>query len=226
MGAHSKSPLASSNAQDTAPARWHVLVWHSFSVSAGRLALGIGGIALVVVLALGISQALKGTSAPPKQTTLSATAIARRLDGAPPPLAALHRQANQILPGARKGLKARLAALRGHPAVVNIWAAWCGPCRAEMPVMQQVSLDMGKQVAFVGVDMKDNREAAATFLRKIPVTYPSYEDSSGQVYNDEKLVGVPSTLFFDKDGKQTFVHQGPYFQRADLVDDIRKYALQ
>jgi cytochrome c biogenesis protein CcmG, thiol:disulfide interchange protein DsbE len=93
-------------------------------------------------------------------------------------------------------------------------------------VMQRVSIDMGKQVAFVGVDMKDNREAAATFLRKIPVTYPSYEDPSGQVYNAERLVGVPSTLFYDAEGKQTFVHQGPYFQRADLVDDIRRYALQ
>jgi cytochrome c biogenesis protein CcmG/thiol:disulfide interchange protein DsbE len=201
-------------------------VWHSFPVSAGRLALGLGGIALVVVLALGISQAAKDTKTPPKATTLSAREISARLDGAPPELAALHRQANQILPGARKGLNARLAALKGHPTVVNIWAAWCGPCRAEMPVMQRVSLDMGKQVAFVGVDMKDNREAAATFLRKIPVTYPSYDDPSGQVYNAAKLVGVPSTLFYDRDGKQTFVHQGPYFQRADLVADIRRYALQ
>jgi len=179
-----------------------------------------------VVLVLGISQAAKETKAPPKATTLSAEQISARLAGAPPELAALHRQANQILPGARKGLRTRLAALKGHPAVVNIWAAWCGPCRAEMPVMQRVSLDMGKQVAFVGVDLKDNREAATTFLRKTPVTYPSYDDPSGEVYNAEKLVGVPSTLFFDKRGKQTFVHQGPYFRRADLVDDIRKYARQ
>jgi cytochrome c biogenesis protein CcmG/thiol:disulfide interchange protein DsbE len=196
-------------------------------VSAGKLALLVGGIGLVVVLVLGISQAAKESSPPPKaQAALSPSQISQRLEGAPPPLAALHRQANQILPGARKGLRRRLAVLRGHPAVVNIWAAWCGPCRAEMPVMQRVSLDMGKQVAFVGVDMKDNHESAATFLRKIPVTYPSYDDPSGQVYNAEKLVGVPSTLFYDKAGRQTFVHQGPYFRRADLVDDIRRYAMQ
>jgi thiol-disulfide isomerase/thioredoxin len=197
-------------------------------VSAGRLALGLGAIALVAVLVIGISQASKESAAPPKTTStaLSTSEITQRLEGAPAPLAALHRQANQILPGARKGLRSRLAELRGHPAVVNIWAAWCGPCRAEMPVMQRVSLDMGKQVAFVGVDLKDNRDAATSFLRKIPVTYPSYDDPSGQVYNDEKLVGVPSTLFYDKNGKQTYVHQGPYFERADLVNDIRQYALQ
>jgi cytochrome c biogenesis protein CcmG/thiol:disulfide interchange protein DsbE len=195
-------------------------------VSTGRLALGLGALALVVVLAIGISQALNGSPAPPKQTTLTQAQIRARLGGAPAPLAAIHRQANEILPGARKGLTTRLATLRGHPAVVNIWAAWCGPCRAEMPVMQRVSLDLGKQVAFLGVDLKDNREAATTFLAKIPVTYPSYEDPSGQVYNAEKLVGVPTTLFFDRDGKQTFVHQGPYFKRADLVQDIRRYAMQ
>ena len=195
-------------------------------MSKGKLALGVSAVALVVVLVIGLSSASKESSKPPAATALSANEIARRLDGAPPALAALHRQANQILPGARKGLRTRLAALKGHPAVVNIWAAWCGPCRAEMPVMQRVSLDMGKQVAFVGVDLKDNKEAATTFLAKTPVTYPSYEDPSGQVYNAEKLVGVPSTLFFDRRGKQTFVHQGPYFTRADLVEDIRRYAMQ
>jgi cytochrome c biogenesis protein CcmG, thiol:disulfide interchange protein DsbE len=200
-------------------------VCHSSPVSGGKLALGVGAVALVVVVFLGVSQASKDTATPPKPTALTSAEIRRRLDGAPPALASLHRQANEILPGARKGLRTRLAELRGHPAVVNIWAAWCGPCRAEMPVMQRVSLDMGKQVAFVGVDLKDNREAATGFLKKIPVTYPSYEDPSGQVYNAEKLVGVPSTLFFNAAGKQTFIHQGPYFDRAALVNDIRQYAL-
>jgi cytochrome c biogenesis protein CcmG/thiol:disulfide interchange protein DsbE len=201
-------------------------VWHSSPVSAGRLVLIVGAIALVAVVVIGVGQAAKESSPPPKASTLTAKDLAR-LDGAPPELARLHRQANEILPGARKGLRARLAALRGrHPAVVNIWAAWCGPCRAEMPVMQRVSLDFGKQVAFLGVDLRDNREAAQTFLRKIPVPYPSYDDPSGQVYNAEGLAGVPSTLFYDRRGKQTFVHQGPYFEPADLVRDIRQYALR
>jgi cytochrome c biogenesis protein CcmG, thiol:disulfide interchange protein DsbE len=203
-------------------------VCHSSAVSAGRLVLVVGAIALLAVVVLGLSQASDESSAPPKTApALTAEQIAKRLDGAPPKLAELHRQANQILPGARKGLRARLADLRGeHPAVVNIWAAWCGPCRAEMPVMQQVSLELGKQVAFLGVDLRDNREAARRFLRRTPVAYPSYDDPSGQVYNAEGLVGVPSTLFYDRSGTQTFVHQGPYFDKADLVNDIRQYALR
>ena len=57
---------------------------------------------------LGLSQATKETATPPEATTLTPAEIAQRLDGAPPALAALHRQANEILPGARKGLRTRL----------------------------------------------------------------------------------------------------------------------
>jgi cytochrome c biogenesis protein CcmG/thiol:disulfide interchange protein DsbE len=203
-------------------------VCHSSAVSAGRLVLVVGAIALVAVVAIGLAEAGKETSAPPKpDTALSADEIRERLAGAPPKLTALHEQANAILPGGRRALRARLSDLRGeHPAVVNIWAAWCGPCRAEMPVMQRVALQFGKQVAFLGVDLRDNREAATRFLSTIPVPYPSYDDPQGQVYNAEGLVGVPSTLFYDRRGRQTFVHQGPYFEEADLVADIRRYALR
>ena len=220
-----RQSLAWSASHDTAPARARGPLWHAYAVSAGKLVRAAGAITLAVVVVIGVRQAAQGTPGPPKARTLSQQEISRRLAGAPPALAALHRQANEILPGARKGLTTRLATLKGHPAVVNVWAAWCGPCRAEMPVMQRVSLDLGKRVAFVGVDLRDNREAARSFLRKIPVTYPSYDDPSGQVYNAAGLQGVPSTLFYDRRGRQTFVHQGPYFARADLVRDIRRYAM-
>jgi cytochrome c biogenesis protein CcmG, thiol:disulfide interchange protein DsbE len=194
-------------------------------VSAGKLALIVGAIALVAVVVIGLGQAGKESPGPPKATTVSAAEMSRRLAGAPPKLGALHRQANQILPGSRKALAARMKELRGHPVVLNVWAAWCGPCRAEMPVMQQVSLSYGKQVAFLGVDLKDNRESATGFLRRIPVSYPSYEDPNGRFFSSQGLQGVPSTLFYDRRGRQTFVHQGPYFQPSDLERDIRRYAL-
>jgi cytochrome c biogenesis protein CcmG, thiol:disulfide interchange protein DsbE len=195
------------------------------AVSAGKLALVVAAIALVAVVVIGLGQAGRETSAPPKATTISRADIAERLAGAPPELAALHRQANEILPGERKALAARLRELRGHPVVVNVWAAWCGPCRAEMPVLQQVSLQYGKRVAFIGMDLRDNRASAVGFLRRIPVAYPSYEDPAGRFFNAQGLQGVPSTLFYDRRGEQTFVHQGPYFERADLEADIRRYAL-
>jgi thiol-disulfide isomerase/thioredoxin len=155
---------------------------------------------------------------------LSADEIRAKLGGAPPALAAVHAQANDLLPGARKGLQARVKALRGHPVVVNVWAAWCGPCRVELPVVQSASLDWGKRVAFLGVDLKDNRGAANKLLRQIPLTYPSYEDPDGKVYNGYKLLGTPSTIYYDAAGKQTYIHTGPYQDRADFDADIKRYA--
>jgi cytochrome c biogenesis protein CcmG/thiol:disulfide interchange protein DsbE len=188
--------------------------------------IALAAAALVAVVALGLHQSQEGAgSGPPKPRQPGASEVRRALAGAPAQLASLHRQANDLLPGRREGLDARLRALRGHPVVVNIWAAWCGPCREELPVFQSAALRHGTRVAFVGVDLKDDRGSATRLLRQIPLTYPSYEDPDGKIFTAYRLQGTPSTVFYDAAGKQTFVHQGPYFQQADLEADIRRYAL-
>jgi cytochrome c biogenesis protein CcmG/thiol:disulfide interchange protein DsbE len=188
--------------------------------------VAVAAVALVVVLVVGLNQASK-SSGPPKPTVskISAAELHAKLDGAPAPLAAVHRQANDLIPGARKALLARVDALRGHPVVINVWAAWCGPCRVELPVVQQASLNWGKRVAFLGVDLKDNRGDAQKLLRQIPLTYPSYEDPDGKVYNGYKLLGTPATIYYNAAGKQTYVHSGPYESGEDLDADIKRYAL-
>jgi cytochrome c biogenesis protein CcmG, thiol:disulfide interchange protein DsbE len=191
-----------------------------------RLPWLIGAAVLAVVVVVGLRQAPEtGTPTPKAARGLTASEVRAQLDGAPRRLAALHRQANAILPGARKALDARLRELRGHPVVVNVWAAWCGPCRVELPVLQRASLHWGRHVAFLGVDLRDNREAADKLLRQVPLTYPSYEDPDGAIAVGYRLVGTPSTVFYDASGRQTYVHQGPYYRRADLDAQIRRYAL-
>ncbi len=124
-------------------------------------------------------------------------------------------QANDLLPGQRaRACRRACAPLRGHPAVVNVWGAWCDPCRAELPVLQRASLDWGKRVAFLGVDLRDNRGAARKLLGQIPLTYPSYEDPDGKIANSYRLVGTPATIYYNAAGKQTYLHQGPYLDRA------------
>jgi cytochrome c biogenesis protein CcmG, thiol:disulfide interchange protein DsbE len=185
----------------------------------------IGAIVLAAVVVIGLNQAPESkTPSEPKVSKISAQELHAKLDGAPPALAAVHAQANDLLPGARKGLQERVRALRGHPVVVNVWAAWCVPCRVELPVLQRASLDYGKRVAFLGVDLRDNRGAARKLLRDIPLTYPSYEDPDGKVANGFKLVGTPSTIYYDANGKQTYIHQGQYLDRAQLDADIKRYA--
>jgi len=151
---------------------------------------------------------------------------ATALAGAPAPLAALHRQADRLLPGGKDAYEARIAALRGYPAVVNVWASWCGPCRFEFPHFQRAAADYGKRVAFLGIDTQDSDDAASTFLEEAPVPYPSYTDPGKDIGNAiGASLGLPDTAFYDRSGKLVYLKQGPYDDAAELRADIERYAL-
>lgn len=148
------------------------------------------------------------------------------LAGAPAPLAALHAQANELLGGGADAYEQRLKKLRGYPIVANKWASWCGPCRAEYPFFQNLSAQLGKRVAFVGVDSDDSEDAARTFLSEFPVPYPSYSDPDQSVAAAmEATLGFPATAFYDSSGELVYVKQGGYATQADLRADIEQYAL-
>jgi thiol-disulfide isomerase/thioredoxin len=196
-------------------------------MTVARMSIMAGGLALVAVLAVGVIQLSSSSKAPataPSKLTLAE--MRARLAGAPAPLAALHAQANEILPGGLSALRARLAELRGHPVVVNKWASWCQPCRGEFGAFQRASVAQGREVAFIGVDSGDSsRTDALAFLRSFPVSYPSYYDESGQAgaaVTDSTF--TPVTVFYDRNGRQ-YIHQGPYPSTAKLERDVRRYAL-
>jgi cytochrome c biogenesis protein CcmG, thiol:disulfide interchange protein DsbE len=160
-------------------------------------------------------------SAAPKEKGASDAALA----GSPKPLAALHDQANQLLGGGAKAFKERLGALKGYPVVVNKWASWCGPCRAEFPYFQRQALQRGKRIAFVGVNSNDNDANAREFLAKFPVSYPSYKDPDlGVAAGFDAVQAFPATAFYDAKGKLAFVHQGGYPNERKLAEDVRRYA--
>jgi cytochrome c biogenesis protein CcmG/thiol:disulfide interchange protein DsbE len=149
----------------------------------------------------------------------------KRLAGAPPPLAALHKQRNELLDGGAGAFKARLRRLRGYPVVVNKWASWCGPCRFEFPFFQRQAVTRGKQVGFLGVDSDDSDGDAREFLRKYPVPFPSYKDPHLAVAAELGAVqATPATAFYDSKGKLAFLHQGGYASEAKLAEDIERYA--
>jgi cytochrome c biogenesis protein CcmG/thiol:disulfide interchange protein DsbE len=188
-------------------------VWHPSAVIRARALL-----ALALALA-GCGAADPKSEAPPLATQL------QRLEGAPPPLAKLHAQAGELLGGGAGAFEARLRALEGYPVVVNKWASWCPPCRAEFPYFQEQAVRRGRKVAFVGVDSNDNAGDARKFLAELPVPYPSYEDPSlkvAQVFKGQ--IAFPTTAFYDSKGELAYVKQGGYASEADLVDDLNRYA--
>jgi cytochrome c biogenesis protein CcmG/thiol:disulfide interchange protein DsbE len=150
----------------------------------------------------------------------------KALAGSPPALAALHRQADQLLGGGKDAFEKRIEALHGYPVVVNVWASWCGPCRFEFPTLQRLSAAYGKRVAFLGVDSQDSDDAAHTFLSEAPLSYPSYTDPDEEI--KESLgasFGLPDTAFYDRKGELVYLKQGPYTDPADLRADVERCAL-
>ena len=190
-----------------------------------RIGIALGVVALVAVLVVGLSQAGGGGGGEEKSAGGACGSVPARLEGAPPALASLHEQGCELLGGGPAAYKQQLADLKGYPIVVNQWASWCGPCRAEFPHFQRLSVALGKKVAFMGVDTMDNDEDAAAFLKRYPVAYPSFKDGDGKVSQVFNGVGpLPKTVFYDASGKLQYLHVGQYRNEAALRRDIPRYA--
>jgi cytochrome c biogenesis protein CcmG, thiol:disulfide interchange protein DsbE len=94
-----------------------------------------------------------------------------------------------------------LAQLRGTPAVVNLWASWCGPCRDEAPLLAEAARRYGSRVQFLGVDVLDARGSAQAFVAEYGWPYPSVYDPNGAIRDDLRFVGLPATVFVDRSGE-------------------------
>jgi cytochrome c biogenesis protein CcmG/thiol:disulfide interchange protein DsbE len=156
---------------------------------------------------------------------LSLNQATQPLTGAPPQLAAIRGQANQLLDGGKDAFDQRLQALKGTPVVVNDWASWCGPCRFEFPFLQSQASKHAKDVAFLGVDSDDSSGSAKTFLGELPLPYPSYSDPDKSIRQELHGIGYPATVFYDRAGNVAFTHQGQYRTEAELAADIQRYSL-
>jgi cytochrome c biogenesis protein CcmG/thiol:disulfide interchange protein DsbE len=148
------------------------------------------------------------------------------IEGAPPQLAAIRSQANELLDGGTEAFDARLEQLRGTPVVVNKWASWCGPCRFEFPWFQSLAEKRGGQIAFLGVNSNDSSGAAKQFLGELPLPYPSYSDPDLNIA--QELGGppqaFPATAFYDRSGKLVYTHIGQYQDEAALIAEVDQYA--
>jgi cytochrome c biogenesis protein CcmG/thiol:disulfide interchange protein DsbE len=181
-------------------------------------------VAVVVAGALAAASIGCGSDEGPGNPESRAADYERALADAPRPLADLYAEANELLGGGPPAFDDRIETLRGHPVVVNKWASWCGPCRAEFPFFQSQAAKRGEEIAFLGIDALDSDDAARTFLEELPVPYPSYRDPDEEISTDLDAPHYPSTIYFDSEGERVYVHPGGYQDEADLVADIERYA--
>ena len=114
------------------------------------------------------------------------------------------------------GGKFKLADHIGQPVVVNFWATWCLPCRAELPAFEQVYRNNRTQgLVVVGVDVAESPDAVAQFVAEAGLTFPIALDTSGETTELYRIQGMPTTFFVGRDGQiKDMVIGGPLTQAA------------
>lgn len=115
--------------------------------------------------------------------------------------------------------------LRGKPVVVNVWWSGCGPCKTEMPMLQSAADQLGDEVAFLGVNIRDNSAAnGLAFERGLGVTYPSIYAPDGQALLAFKgAVGpqnIPSTVVLDGEGRVAALIRGEIPSKLTLTQVV------
>lgn len=100
-----------------------------------------------------------------------------------------------------EAFRSLMGELQGTPVVVNLWASWCDPCKAEMPRLAEAAAEH-PGVQFLGVDTLDSREGAESFITEFSVPFPSLFDPDGAIQTELGSFGLPVTVFFDADGNQ------------------------
>lgn len=117
--------------------------------------------------------------------------------------------------------EAHLAGL-DRPAIVNVWASWCLPCRAEAPLLNLAYEKYGDQVEFIGLDVQDTQDGAARFLAEFGLPFDHFFDRSREVVNHYGGIGTPVTLFFSPGGELIRTHNGIVDERtlAMNIDEL------
>ena len=116
-----------------------------------------------------------------------------------------------------RGRTASLAAYRGKVVVLNLWASWCPPCRAEMPDLERFQAEYaGRGVVVIGVNQGESAERASAFATSLRIHFPIWIDKDQQYGRVFAALGLPTTVVIGRDGK---VVKG--FDGALTIDQMR-----
>lgn len=120
------------------------------------------------------------------------------------------------------GTEVALREVRG-PAVINLWASWCGPCRKELPAFQRLSERAAGQVHVIGVNTRDDRPRAVSVGEDFGVTFPSLVDTDQRLQRELAPNVLPITIFVDAGGRIRHQDVSGALDDAGLAELVRRH---
>lgn len=118
-----------------------------------------------------------------------------------PTVATVGQPAPELAGVALDGTTVSLASLRGRPVIVNFWASWCVPCRAEFPLLRsELETHAADGLQILGITFKDQPDAASAFLAASGATWPTVVDADGRMAAAYRVVAPPQSYFIDRQG--------------------------
>lgn len=111
---------------------------------------------------------------------------------------------------------------RGKPLIINVWASWCGPCRAEMASMERLARRYGgKQFNVIGISTDDDGNAAVAIIKKSKITFENFLDSNVVLENMLGANTIPLTILVDAQGRVLDKARGAYdWDSAEIIEEI------
>lgn len=165
-----------------------------------KIIIGSAAFALLLLLAA-VGYNLLSKKAKPQQNTVAASSQTSKISA--PDFTVQDENGNDV----------SLSDFKGKPVVLNFWASWCPPCKAEMPDYQKMVQQYSSQgVIFMMVNMTDGSrettETAKQFLKERKYTFPAYFDMNSNAANAYCISSIPYSIFIDKDGNIVNAYQG------------------